>query len=75
MTNIGPFNTQNLKTDNMANSEDPDEIPLNVTFYQGLHTLLRIIKPSGTRPIKYNFYLVANKFICKCSKISNTTLN
>ena len=34
--------------DNLANSDDPDEKPPNVTFYQSLHTLLRIIKSSGT---------------------------
>ena len=25
----------------LANNEDPDEMPLNATFHQGLHCLLR----------------------------------
>ena len=37
-----PLKTRNPKTGaNLANSEDPDEMPHNVAFYQGLHCLLR----------------------------------
>ena len=27
----------------LANSEDPDEMPHNVAFHQGLHCLLRLL--------------------------------
>ena len=30
-----------LQTDNLANSEDPDEMPHTAAFHQGLHCLLR----------------------------------
>ena len=30
-----------LKTGTLANSEDPDEMPNDATFHQGLHCLLR----------------------------------
>ena len=31
-----------------ANSEDPDEMPPNAAFHQGLHYLLRLKQSSGT---------------------------
>ena len=34
--------------DNMANSEDPDEMQLNAAFHLGLHYLLRLKQTSGT---------------------------
>ena len=36
-----PLYTGNPKTDTFTNSEDPDEMPHNATFHQGLHCLLR----------------------------------
>ena len=38
---INPLNTSDSKMCTLANSEDPDEMPLNVAFHQGLHCLLR----------------------------------
>ena len=45
----------------MKNSEDPDEIPHNAAFHQGLHYLLRLKQSLGTEihqnletPIIYN---------------------
>ena len=34
--------------DTLAPSEDPDEMPQNAAFHQGLHCLLRQIQSSGT---------------------------
>ena len=36
-----PLRTGNPKTGTIANSEDPDEMPHNAAFHQGLHCLLR----------------------------------
>ena len=36
----------------MVNSEDPDEMPQNAAFHQGLHCLLRQ-NPSSERKIQY----------------------
>ena len=33
----------------MANSEDPDEMQLIAAFHQGLHCLLRLKQPSGSK--------------------------
>ena len=33
----------------LANSEDPDEMQHNAAFHQGLHCLLRLKQPSGTK--------------------------
>ena len=33
--------TRDFQTGTLANSEDPDEMPLNAAFNQGLHCLLR----------------------------------
>ena len=35
-----PFHSRNL-TCTLANSEDPDEMPHDAAFYQGLHCLLK----------------------------------
>ena len=37
---VNPFHSKYLQTGNLANSEDPDEMPPNVAFHQGLHCLL-----------------------------------
>ena len=36
----------------LANSEDPDEMPHNVAFHQGLHCLLRLNR-SSEKEIQY----------------------
>ena len=33
----------------LANREDPDEMQHNAAFHQGLHCLLRLKQPSGTK--------------------------
>ena len=38
---FNPFYSGYLHTDTLANSEDPDEMPHNVAFHQGLHCLQR----------------------------------
>ena len=38
---FNPFNSGYQLTGTLANSEDQDEMLLNVTFHQGLHCLLR----------------------------------
>ena len=38
---FSPLLTGNLEMGTLANSEDPDEMPQNVAFHQGLHGLLR----------------------------------
>ena len=40
---FNPFKSGNSETGIFANSEDPDEMPQNVAFHQGLHYLLRQI--------------------------------
>ena len=35
------FHSGCLSTGTLANSEDPDEMPHNVAFHQGLHCMLR----------------------------------
>ena len=35
-----PFHSGYLQTGTLANSEDPDKIPHNAAFHQGLHWLL-----------------------------------
>ena len=37
---INPLWTKKPLTGTLANSEDPDEMPLNAAFHQGLHSLL-----------------------------------
>ena len=37
----------------LMKSEDPDEMPQNAAFHQGLHCLLRKIQLSGTREHNY----------------------
>ena len=38
----------------LTNSEDPDEMPHNAAFHQGLHCLLR---PNNLQRKKYNIFL------------------
>ena len=38
---INPLYSGNPKMSNLANSEDPDEMPQDVAFLLGLHCLLR----------------------------------
>ena len=38
---LNPLNTGNPITGTFTNSEDPDEMPHNAAFHQGLHCLLR----------------------------------
>ena len=38
---VSPSCTGNPETGTSANREDPDKMPQNVTFYQGLHGLLK----------------------------------
>ena len=45
----------------LANSEDPDEMPHNVAFHQGLHCLLRQ-NLSSVQEIQYSFLIL----ICEC---------
>ena len=42
----------------LANSEDPDEMPQNVAFHQGLHYLLRQ-KWSSEKEIQYVLDIIA----------------
>ena len=37
----------------LANSEDPDEMPKNVEFHQGIHCSQRLIQSSGTELHNY----------------------
>ena len=37
---INPLYAGNVWAGTLANSEDPDEMPQNATFHQGLHCLL-----------------------------------
>ena len=39
---IDSLYTENLLISTSANSEDPDEMPHNAAFHQGLHCLLRL---------------------------------
>ena len=41
LTEFNPLSTGNPSKDTFTNSEDPDEMLLNVAFHQGLHCLLR----------------------------------
>ena len=43
---IDPFVAQTLIHDTFVNSEDPDEMPQNVAFHQGLHCLQRQLELS-----------------------------
>ena len=45
---FNPLKTRNPKMDTLANSEDPDEMPHNAAFHQGLHCLLRRNQSSNT---------------------------
>ena len=38
---FNPLRTGNHQMGTMANSEDPDEMPHNAAFHQGLHCLLK----------------------------------
>ena len=38
---INPLNTSDLKIRTLANGEDPDKMPHDAAFHQGLHYLLR----------------------------------
>ena len=49
------LDTCNLQTGTLANCEDPDEMPHNVAFHQGLHCLQKHhdLEISTIEPLKY----------------------
>ena len=53
----------------LANSEDPDEMPHNVTFHQGVHCLLRHTQ-SSKKEIQYYLEII----ICDPSIYRSTSL-
>ena len=52
----------------MANSEDPDEMPLNATFHHGLHCLLRQNQDSEKEMDRFIVILTCNPLDIKWKK-------
>ena len=58
--NHDPLRTRNPLTGTFPKSEDPDEMPHNAAFYQGLHCLLRPNQSSEKEIYFWEFIILIN---------------
>ena len=55
----------------LANSEDPDKMPHNATFYQSLHCLLRRNRWKSLNTLYEPQHEIFNNLVCASSKASD----